>query len=255
MQRGFFGSLPHSLRDLNLRLAIDKLAKAYGFLWALHDLRLDVAPGELVALLGPNGAGKTTLLKLLAGLIAPTAGSIQLDGVTVSRAATAARGKIGLLAPADHLYDNLTVKENLRFFLALYNRHVAASTIDAALDEVGVAERADDYVANLSSGLKCRLSIAKWQLLQPGLLLLDEPYGVLDGAGVDLLEQFLHAHCAKGHIVIMASHHVSRVLHLCTRALILHHGRLTFDEAKQSPWPSFDQAFGEFLPRGEPWRS
>lgn len=238
-----------------MRLAVDKLAKAYGFLWALKGLHLDLAPGELVALLGPNGAGKTTLLKLLSGLIAPTAGSMQIDGVTVSRATATMRGKIGLLAPADHLYDNLTVKENLRFFLALYNRQVAAYAIEAALDEVGVAERADDHVANLSSGLKCRLSIAKWQLLQPGLLLLDEPYGVLDGPGVDLLENFLKAHCAKGHIVIMASHHVSRVLSLCTRALILHHGRLTFDEAKRRPWTSFERAFAEFLPRGASWGS
>jgi heme ABC exporter ATP-binding subunit CcmA len=234
-----------------LQLAIDKLAKAYGFLWALKDLRLELAPGELVALLGPNGAGKTTLLKLLAGLVAPTSGSMQLDGVTVARA----RGQIGLLAPADHLYESLTVKENLRFFLALYNRQVSAQAIEAALQEVGVAARADDYVANLSSGLKCRLSIAKWQLLEPGLLLLDEPYGVLDGPGVDLLENFLKAHCAKGHIVIMASHHVSRVLDLCSRALILHHGRLTFNEAKQRPWTSFERAFGEFLPRGELWGS
>lgn len=238
-----------------MRLAVNKLAKAYGFLWALKDLRLELAPGELVALLGPNGAGKTTLLHLLAGLIAPTAGSMELDGVTVTRGGPALRSKIGLLAPADHLYDNLTVAENLRFFLALYSREVAASTIDAVLDEVGVAKRADDYVANLSSGLKCRLSIAKWQLLDPGLLLLDEPYGVLDGPGVDLLEKFLKAHCAKGNIVIMASHHVSRVLSLCTRALILHHGRLTFDEAKQRPWTSFERAFGEFLPQGESWRS
>ena len=238
-----------------MHLVIDKLAKAYGFLWALKDLRLILAPGELVALLGPNGAGKTTLLRLLAGLIAPTAGSMQIDGVTVARATATLRGKIGLLAPADHLYENLTVKENLRFFLALYNREVSPRAIEAALQEVGVAERADDYVANLSSGLKCRLSIAKWQLLEPGLLLLDEPYGVLDGPGVDLLENYLKAHCAKGHIVIMASHHVSRVLHLCTRALILHHGRLTFDEAKQRPWTSFERAFGEFLPRGESWRS
>lgn len=238
-----------------MRLAVDKLAKAYGFLWALKDVRLELAPGDLVALLGPNGAGKTTLLQLLAGLIAPTAGSMELDGVTVARGGPAVRGKIGLLAPADHLYENLTVAENLRFFLALYNRKISPGTMEAALQEVGVAERADDYVANLSSGLKCRLSIAKWQLLDPGLLLLDEPYGVLDGPGVDLLEKFLKAHCAKGNIVIMASHHVSRVLHLCTRALILHHGRLTFDEAKQRPWTSFERAFGEFLPQGESWRS
>ena len=120
----------------------------------------------------------------------------------------------------------------------------------AALKEVGLAERADEFAGNLSAGMKCRLSIAKWRLLEPGLLLLDEPYGVLDGSGVDLLEEFLRQQCAKGHIVIMASHHVSRALNLCSRALVLHQGRLSFDQAKQSPWPSFERAFGEFLPRG-----
>ena len=235
-----------------MRLTVNKLAKAYGVLWALRDLDLDLSPGEFVALLGPNGAGKTTLLRLLAGLSAPTAGRIEFDGVTFSLGKPEARAQIGLLAPADHLYENLTVRENLRFFTSLYDRDSGNSVLDAAMEEVNLAHRAGEYVANLSSGMKCRLSIAKWRMLQPGLLLLDEPYGVLDGQGVDLLEKFLQEQCAKGHIVIMASHHVSRALRLCTRALILHQGRLTFNEAKQSPWQSFDKAFGEFLPHGEP---
>ena len=232
-----------------MRLIVKQLAKAYGYLWALRQLDLTLAPGELVALLGPNGAGKTTLLKLLAGLTSPTSGLIELDGQALTANATA-RGQIGLLAPAEHLYDQLTVRENLRFFAALYNKQSSASRLQAALEEVGLSARADEYVGNLSAGMKCRLSIAKWGLLDPGLLLLDEPYGVLDGNGVDLLESFLRGHCAKGHIVIVASHHVARVLDLCGRALILHQGRLQFDQLKQMPWPAFDQAFGDFLPRG-----
>ena len=233
-----------------MRLTCKQLAKAYGFLWALRDFDLALAPGEFVALLGPNGAGKTTLLKLLAGLIAPTMGTIKLDGRLLTATASAVRGQIGLLAPAEHLYDQLTVLENLRFFTALYDKNGSASALHAALKEVGLSDRSREYAGNLSAGLKCRLSIAKWRLLDPGLLLLDEPYGVLDGSGVDLLESFLRAHCAKGHIVIMASHHIARALKLCGRALILHQGRLHFDEPKQEPWPAFDRAFGDFLPRG-----
>jgi len=233
-----------------LRLIVKNLAKAYGYLWALRHLDLAFAPGEFVALLGPNGAGKSTLLKLLAGLIAPTAGAIELDGQFLRANANALRGQIGLLTPSEHLYDQLTVRENLRFFTALYNKPASATSLQAALDEVGLAERAQEYAGNLSAGMKCRLSIAKWRLLDPGLLLLDEPYGVLDGKGVDLLETFLREHCARGHIVILASHHVARALKLCSRALILHQGRLQFDEPKQTPWPAFDQAFGDFLPRG-----
>ena len=238
-----------------MRVTVTQLAKAYGFLWALRDLSLELAPGEFVALLGPNGAGKSTLLKLLAGLIAATAGSIQFDGVALSGNNPQARQRIGFLAPADHLYENLTVRENLQFFTALYNRRADAGALNGALEAVSLGRRANEYAGNLSSGMKCRLSIAKWQLLRPGLLLLDEPYGVLDGEGVDLLERFLQSHCAQGHIVIMASHHVSRALKQCSRAVILHQGRLSFDEAKQQPWPSFAKAFGEFLPHGESWLS
>jgi ABC-2 type transport system ATP-binding protein len=238
-----------------LRLRVQKLSKAYGFLWALRDLNLDLPPGELVALLGPNGAGKTTLLKLLAGLIHPTRGTIELDNVTLSRTTPAARARIGFLAPADHLYENLTVRENLQFYTNVYNQGHQPARIADAMAEVGLEARADDLVSSLSSGLKCRASIAKWQLLQPGLLLLDEPYGVLDGMGIDLLERFLLAQCRQGNIVILASHHVSRVLKLCSRALILHQGQSTFDELRQQPWPSFDKAFRDFLPHGESWSS
>ncbi len=233
-----------------MHLIVNQLAKAYGYLWALRPLDLELVAGEFIALLGPNGAGKTTLLKLLAGLSTPTAGTIELDGKTLTANSATLRGQIGLLAPADHLYDQLTVLENLRFFTALYGKEHQENGLAAALEVVGLAERADEYAGNLSAGMKCRLSIAKWRLLEPGLLLLDEPYGVLDGSGVDLLEEFLRQQCAKGHIVIMASHHVSRALNLCSRALVLHQGRLSFNQAKQTPWPSFERAFGEFLPRG-----
>lgn len=238
-----------------MHLTVRQLAKAYGLLWALRDISLDIPPGEFVALLGPNGAGKSTLLKLLAGLIHPTRGEIELDGVEISKASIALRSTVGLLAPAEHLYENLTVRENLNFFTSLYKKKLGSAAIDAALDGVDLKHRSEEIVSALSSGMKCRLSIAKWQLLEPGILLLDEPYGVLDGSGINLLEAFLTAHCRKGNIVIMASHHVARVLTLCTRAVILHQGKLTFNEPRQHPWDSFTQAFGEFLPNGESWTS
>ena len=209
--------------------------------------------GDLVALLGPNGAGKTTLLKILAGLIAPTTGSMRFAGN--SQTTPVPRARTGLLMPADHLYDNLTIRENLRFFLSLYRQPSDSHIIDSALKEVALFERSAEFVGNLSSGMRCRLSIAKWRLLQPDLLLLDEPYGVLDGSGIDLLEEFLQQQIQNGSIVVIASHHVSRALKLCSRALILKQGRLTFNEAKQQPWPSIDRAFGEFLPHGERWIS
>jgi heme ABC exporter ATP-binding subunit CcmA len=238
-----------------LHLTVHQLAKAYGWLWALQDVSLDLPPGEVVALLGPNGAGKTTLLKLLAGLIPPTTGKIVLDGLQFERSTPAQRAAIGFLAPGEHLYENLTVRENLHFFTSLYKKRQAISQIDAALREVGLEHRSGEYVAALSSGMQCRLSIAKWKLLEPSLLLIDEPYGVLDGSGIDLLESFLRAESQRGSVVVMASHHVARLLNLCTRAVILHQGRLIFNEPRQQPWDSFTRAFGEFLPHETSWSS
>jgi heme ABC exporter ATP-binding subunit CcmA len=237
-----------------LQLTVRHLAKAYGLLWALKDVNLDLAPGEFVAVLGPNGAGKTTLLKLLAGLIYPTSGEITFDGSPFGRTSGRQRSAVGFLAPTEHLYENLTVRENLIFFAALYKKTRTLKEIDAALEEAGLRHRSEEYVGALSSGMRCRLSIAKWKLLAPALLLLDEPYGVLDGSGVDLLESFLKALCRQGSVIIMASHHVARVLQLCTRAVILDQGKLIFDERRQQPWDSFNHAFGAFLPQGESWR-
>jgi heme ABC exporter ATP-binding subunit CcmA len=232
-----------------LQLTVRDLSKAYGLRWALRDLNLDLAPGECVALLGPNGAGKTTLLRLLAGLIYPTRGNIRLNGTQFSRNATELRSTIGFLTPGEHLYENLTVRENLEFFTALYDKNLSSASIEHALQDVGLAASSNEYAAALSSGMKFRLSIAKWRLLDARLLLLDEPYGVLDGSGVNLLETFLNSECEKGSVVIIASHHIARVLQICTRALILDQGKLIFDEPRRQPWESFERAFADFLPR------
>lgn len=237
-----------------MRVTVHQLAKAYGYFWALRDLEIQVAGGERVALLGPNGAGKTTLLKLLAGLIYPSRGEIRLDGVPLTRQSNAQRAAIGLLSPGEHLYDDLTARENLEFFTALYDRQRGSNRIDDAIEEtleaVGLGRWAGEYAGALSSGMKCRLSVAKWKLLNPKLLLLDEPYGVLDGGGIDLLESFLKAQSEQGSVVIIASHHVARVLDLCTRAMILEQGKLIFDETRREPWDSFARAFGAFMPGG-----
>lgn len=234
-----------------MRVSIRQLSKAYGFRWALKDISFELVPGEFVALLGPNGAGKTTLLKLLAGLVHPTTGHIEIDREKLGRNSAALRAMIGFLSPDDHLYENLTVGENLRFFTSLYEKNAGGVEMKRALSRVGLQDRCEEYVFSLSTGMKCRLSIAKWLLVGPELLLLDEPYGVLDGSGVDLLDDFLKAQCQRGGVVMMATHHVSRAMRFCTRAIILNQGKLTFNEPRQEPWQEFHRAIGELLPHAE----
>jgi len=238
-----------------LQLEVRGLSKSYGFTWALRDVDLELRGGDSVALLGPNGAGKTTLLKALAGLLRPTSGEIHCAGADLRQAPVRLRPIIGLLSPSDHLYEKLTAEENLRLFLALYRRKEKNGDIPGALSAAGLADRSGEFVTALSSGMKCRLSIAKWKLLEPKLLLVDEPYGVLDGGGVDLLEDQLKNVCRSGGIVVMATHDVARAAAFCSRAVILRRGKLVFDEAKRTPWKSFYGAVDEFRPRGEAWPS
>lgn len=234
-----------------MSVLVRNLSKAYGYFWALRDVYLEFRQGDCVALLGPNGAGKTTLLKLLSALIYPTAGEIEIDGKVLGYGNSPVRSTIGFLSPHEHLYEKLTARENLRFFISLYDKNKNPREVDSALDQVGLARWSDAHVATFSHGMKCRLTIAKWRLLEPTLLLLDEPYGVLDGPGIDLLEAYLRGLCRTGGIVIMATHHVSRILSLCSRALILHQGKIIFDEPRQESWETFHRAFAEFLPRAD----
>lgn len=238
-----------------MRLAARQLSKAFGFLWALREINLELGPGECLALLGPNGAGKTTLLKLLSVLLYPTAGEIELDGQKLQRGSSTPRSVIGFLSPNEHLYENLTARENLLFFNSLYGRETRQGELEKVLDAVGLSRFGGEYASSLSSGMKCRLSIAKWLLIQPKLILLDEPYGVLDGSGVDLLEEYVRSLCQSGGVAVIATHHVSRLLGLCSRAIILDQGKLIFDEPRREPWESLHRAFGAFLPRGERWIS
>jgi ABC-type multidrug transport system ATPase subunit len=207
-----------------LHLEVRRLSKSYGFTWGLKEFDLELRSGDCVALLGPNGAGKTTLLKALCGLLRPTMGEICADGTKLRHGPARLQPAFGLLSPGNHLYDKLTAEENLRLFLALYNRQKNRSEIGNALAVAGLSDWSGEYVASFSSGMKCRLSIAKWLLLEPKLLLVDEPYGVLDGSGVDLLEAHLKNVCRSGGIVVTAAHDVMRAAALCERAIILRAG-------------------------------
>ena len=226
---------------------MDRVSKVYGLLWALREVRLELAAGEWVALLGPNGAGKTTLLRLLAALAYPTAGTVELFGQPLPYGNSPLRGRVGFLASGAHLYDNLTVSENLRFFVSLYRKDATAEECAEALNDVGLHEKTGEYVAALSLGMRCRLAIAKWRLVNPGLLLVDEPYGALDPSGVDMLNRFLESLCAAGGIVVLATHDIPRALEHCSRAVILNRGRVVFDETRRDPWESFHTASGTLL--------
>ncbi|MBI4390583.1 MAG: heme ABC exporter ATP-binding protein CcmA [candidate division NC10 bacterium] len=202
------------------------IGKAYGSSWAVRRLDLVLGPGESLAIFGPNGAGKTTLLKILATLVAPTRGSGRVAGFDLRTEAGEIRARVALLAHGLHLYEDLTVQENLEFAAAMQRRGTAAGLL---LERVGLVHVAGERVRALSSGMKRRLALAKVMLVEPTVLLLDEPFTNLDQAAVALLEAHVAEILARGGSVVMATHDLTRGYATCGRAAVLVGGRLVYE--------------------------
>lgn len=205
-----------------------KLTKAFGHQVALRGVDLAVADGEFLALFGPNGAGKTTLMRIIASLTRPSAGVVEVQGQDLSKAATSVRRHIGLISHNPLLYGDLTPDENLRFFARMYDIPQATSRIDVLLEQVGLTNRRHDPVRTFSRGMVQRLAIARAILHDPTIMLLDEPYTGLDLQAADMLRSFLQDLATSGRTVILTTHSLEQGLEMCTRAAVLHKGRVAW---------------------------
>jgi len=158
-------------------LEVRNVRTTFGSLVAVDDVSFTVEPGKLTGLLGPNGAGKTTTVSMIAGLAQPEKGSVEVGGQPVGGDTNPLKKKIGLVPQDLALYDELSARDNLLFFGALYNLSGAAleSAMSSALALVGLADRARDRVKTFSGGMKRRLNLAAGLLHDPDILLLDEP--------------------------------------------------------------------------------
>lgn len=193
---------------------------------ALSGVDLTIHAGETVLLRGPNGAGKTTLLHLCAGLLRPESGEVRVLGydLTDSTCRRSVRRSVALLGHATGLYDDLTVKENLRFWA----RAVGLSSIDAdsriddACSRLAVPGRLlDQPVQTLSAGQRRRTSLAVLLVRRPELWLLDEPHAGLDQSGRDLVDSLIVEAVAAGGTVVVSSHELERVAALSPRMVTL----------------------------------
>jgi len=186
-------------------LEADGLACARGGRPVFRDVGFRVEAGAALALEGPNGAGKTSLLRLIAGFIAPVAGTVRLETKEGAAAADPEeRGRLaGWLAHHDGVKPQLTAEENLAFYARLYDRE--ADVIDT-LDEVGLMRARALPGQYLSAGMKKRLALARLKLTARPLWLMDEPLAALDVLGKRLAAEMIATHCAAGGIVVAATH-------------------------------------------------
>ena len=186
-----------------------------------------VPAGATLAVLGRNGAGKSTLLRILATLLRPHGGEVELLGEALPRRAFAVRGKLGLLAHDPLLYRDLTARENLRYHAQLHR--VDPARVDEVLEAVRMEKRADDPVRSLSQGMVQRVAIARAVLHRPAVLLLDEPRANLDPAAAALVEPLIGR--PSGATRVLTSHDPRAALNEADLALGLQDGRVAFSGA------------------------
>jgi len=206
------------------------LTHAYGDRRAVAGVNLDVAPGERVAIAGPNGAGKSTLLRMMATLLRPGAGTLQVLGEELPAGARRARLGIGYLAHNPLVYLDLSPRQNLDLYADLCGVPNAARRIDDLLERMGLLARAEDPVRVLSRGMTQRLALARMLLHAPRLLLLDEPHAGLDAAGTALLDAELEATAFDGRAAVIVTHEVERIGAVADRLVVMRAGRVVLDE-------------------------
>jgi sodium transport system ATP-binding protein len=211
-------------------VTVEHLTKAFGAARAVDDLSFTVARGEIYGLLGPNGAGKTTTLRVLAAILAPTAGRATLAGIDVASDPQAARRRLGFLTGTTGLYARLTGRELLRYFGRLHGMAEVAIAARTALlsrvldlDADAILERRCEA---LSTGQRQRLSVARAVLHDPAVLILDEPTVGLDVLASRFLREFVRAERDRGKAVIFSTHYLAEAELLCDRIGLLHRGRL-----------------------------
>ena len=211
-------------------ITANRLTRRFGDRAVVDDVSFEVGRSEIVALLGPNGAGKTTILRMLGGLIAPTSGSVVVDGMQLTRATGATlRRRIGFLPEAPGLWDRLTVRENLAVYANLYKLEAADSTIDGLLDLFELTAHQAARAAELSKGMRQKVAIARTLLHDPQVLLLDEPTSGLDPQIARGVRRLLDDRRGQGCTILVSTHNLDEAERLADRVAVVQRRLVALD--------------------------
>ncbi|MGB0099046.1 MAG: ABC transporter ATP-binding protein [Nocardioides sp.] len=213
---------------VTMAIRVADLTLAYGELRAVDDVSLEIGEGEFVGILGPNGAGKTTLLEIIEGLRRPDAGTATVLGLPSWPRNPALLPRIGVQLQASSFFDRLTAREQIHTFAALYR--TGPQRADEWLERVGLGEKAESRVEDLSGGQAQRLSIACALVHDPDVVFLDEPTAALDPQARRNLWDLLSGLNESGRTVVLTTHYMDEAETLADRVAIMDHGRiLRFD--------------------------
>ncbi|HLF36476.1 MAG TPA: ATP-binding cassette domain-containing protein [Anaerolineales bacterium] len=207
----------------------NQLSKTYGNFVALAGISFEAKPGEILGFLGPNGAGKTTTMRILTGYMPPTSGSAKVAGYDVVEDSLEVRRRVGYLPETVPLYPEMSGREYLSFMGSLRRVADLDSRVGEVLIQVGLQERGDSLIGNLSKGLRQRVGLAQALLHQPEVLILDEPTIGLDPAQIievrDLIREL-----GRERTVMLSTHILSEAQQVCDRVLIISKGRIVAED-------------------------
>jgi ABC-2 type transport system ATP-binding protein len=214
-------------------LEVKSLHKRYGDLVAVHDVSFSAKAGEMVGLLGPNGAGKTTTVSMIAGLLPPDRGEVRIGGALVRSETDPVKRRMGLVPQDLALHDELSARENLNLFGALYSLSgkPLQSAIDRNLELTGLADRAKDRTSTFSGGMKRRLNLAAALLHDPDILLLDEPTVGVDPQSRNAIFYNLEELKRRGKTLVYTTHYMEEAERLCDRIIIVDHGKVIANDS------------------------
>jgi len=205
------------------------LTKAFDGHVAVEGLTFEVQAGEVFGFLGPNGAGKTTTVRMLAALIAPTAGEAWVNGHRIGAADREVRASIGLLTETPGLYQRLNPVENLRLFARLQGVVDVQGTIDKYLSLFDLWERRTEPVSTFSKGMQQKVAIARALLHEPPVLFLDEPTAALDPEAASLVREAIEVLRSQGRTVFICTHNLAEADRLCNRIGVIRQRLLRVD--------------------------
>lgn len=221
-------------------LKVEKVTGGYFHTPVLKEISFEVKDGELVGLIGLNGAGKSTTINEIIGLLTPYEGQIRIDEATLQGDKSAYRQKIGFIPETPVLYEELTLKEHLETVALAYDLPVeeALKRAKPLLDLFRLSDRLDWFPVQFSKGMKQKVMIISAFIVQPRLLILDEPFLGLDPVAIYDLTQLLEQEKAKGTAILMSTHVLDSAEKMCDRFVILHKGEVrasgTLDELRTS---------------------
>jgi len=209
-------------------LRFQGISKRYGDIHALRDTSFEVPRGALLGFLGPNGAGKTTAMRSVFGLVQPDSGRVSWGGEPISQAM---RQRFGYMPEQRGLYPRMRLLKQLAFFGQLHglSRHDATAAGARWLDTLGLGERADDRLEDLSHGNQQRVQLAAALVHRPDLLVLDEPFSGLDPLGVLSMTAVLREEAMRGTAVVFSSHQLDLVEDICDSVVVIDSGAIVLD--------------------------